>query len=105
MNIFIKMVEGFLVDYLKCCVIDLEMELLYNEFFYDLIINLYYVWFVLLRFGCYRVDVEYDGVLVEGFLFMLNIEGSEGYKKVFVLGDGFKGGKCLGWRGWGGVIF
>lgn len=45
-----------------------------------------------IRFGCYRVDVEYNGVLVDGLLFILNIEGNEGYKKVFVFGVGLKGG-------------
>lgn len=84
--------EGLLVDYFKCCVIDLEMELFDYELIYDWGFNLYYVWFVLKRFGCYRVDVEYDGVFVDGLLFMMNIEGIEGYKKVFVLGDGIKGG-------------
>ena len=98
-NIPIKMAEGSSADYLKCRVTDPEMDLLHNELSYDPTTNLYHVRFVPVRPGRHRVDVEYDGVPVEGSPFMLNIEGSEGHKKVFASGDGLKGGKCPGWRG------
>ena len=92
-NIPIKIAEGSSADYLKCRVTDPEMELLHNELSYDPTTNLYHVRFVPLRPGRHRVDVEYDGVPVEGSPFMLNIEGSEGHKKVFASGDGLKGGE------------
>jgi len=92
-NIPIKIAEGSSADYLKCRVTDPEMELLHNELSYDPATSLHHVRFVPLRPGRHRVDVEYDGVPVEGSPFMLHIEGSEGHKKVFASGDGLKGGK------------
>ena len=88
----IKIPEGSSADYLKCRVTDPEMELLDYELAYDRGSNLYHVRFVPKRPGRHRVDVEYDGVPVDGSPFMMNIEGSEGHKKVFASGDGLKGG-------------
>ena len=92
-DIPIMIPEGSSADYLKCRVTDPEMELLHNEISYDPATNLYHVRFVPVRSGRHRVDVEYDGVPVEGSPFMMNIEGSEGHKKVFASGDGLKGGE------------
>ena len=91
-DIPIMIPEGSSADYLKCRVTDPEMELLDYELTYDRGSNLYHVRFVPKRPGRHRVDVEYDGVPVDGSPFMMNIEGTEGHKKVFASGDGIKGG-------------
>ena len=39
--------------------------------------------------------MEYDGTPVEGSPFIMNIEGNEGYKKVFASGPGLQGGKVM----------
>lgn len=92
-DIPIMIPEGASSNYLTCRVTDPEMQILPHELIYDRQSNLHHIRFVPIRPGRHKVEVEYDGVPVEGSPFILNIEGNEGHKKVFASGDGLKGGK------------
>ena len=84
--------EGASSNYLTCRVTDPERQILPNELVYDPQSNLYHIRFVPIRPGRHRVEVEYNGAPVDGSPFLLNIEGSEGHKKVFASGAGLQGG-------------
>lgn len=84
--------EGASSNYLTCRVTDPEKKILPNELVYDPQSNLYHIRFVPIRPGRHRVEVEYNGEPVDGSPFLLNIEGSEGHKKVFASGSGLQGG-------------
>lgn len=92
-DIPIMIPEGASSSYLSCRVTDPEKHILPHEFAYDPQTNLHHIRFVPVRPGRHRVDVEYDGTPVEGSPFIMNIEGNEGYKKVFASGPGLQGGK------------
>ena len=91
-DIPIMIPEGASSTYLTCRVTDPENQILHHELVYDPQSNLYHIRFVPIRPGRHRVDVEYNGVPVDGSPFILNIEGNEGHKKVFASGAGLKGG-------------
>ena len=92
--------EGASSSYLTCRVTDPERQILPNELVYDPQTNLHHIRFVPVRPGRHKVEVEYDGVPVEGSPFIMNIEGDEGYKKVVASGPGLQGGEKNSDRRW-----
>jgi len=92
-DIPIMIPEGASSSYLNCRITDPERQILPHELSYDRQSNLHHIRFVPIRPGRHKVEVEYDGTPVEGSPFILNIEGNEGYKKVFASGSGLQGGE------------
>lgn len=92
-DIPIMIPEGASSSYLNCRVTDPEKQILPHELVYDRHSNLHHIRFVPVRPGRHKVEVEYDGAPVDGSPFILNIEGNEGYKKVFASGAGLQGGE------------